>query len=305
MNVKLSTVDAFKNLKLDSGEYVHLSGEQLRRFQLVLLGIADDIIDVCEENQIVYQLGGGSALGAVRHQGFIPWDDDMDINILGCQREAFEEAFSKKYGKKYWIHTYRTPNYGMDMSRIRLKGSIAKSREDEGNQECGFYVDIFYIENTYDNAILRNVHGAFCMFFGLMLSCRSFYKNRTLMRSIAINNPELRSVFRVKIGIGWMISFASVRRWAMMTHWCYTLCKNTKSKYISVPSGRKHYFGEMYLRSEMVDTVPVLFEGRRWRVAKNYVAYLTNLYGNDFMVPLPPEEQETHVLLELKFPDEA
>ena len=77
-----STVDQFKQ-QLNVDGAVRLSGDLLKRYQQYLLEIAEDIISVCEEENITYHLTGGSALGAVRQGGFIPWDDDMDIDILG------------------------------------------------------------------------------------------------------------------------------------------------------------------------------------------------------------------------------
>lgn len=300
----LSTVEAFKTLNTDSDQYVHLEGDTLRKYQEILLSIVTDIIDVCECENITYQLSGGSALGAVRHGGFIPWDDDMDINILGQQHKQFVYAFTEKYPNKYWVHTYNTPEYGLDISRIRLKKTISRTREDIDNCECGIYVDIFYMENVFDNSILRKIHGWFCMGFGLLLSCRNFYKNRNLMREFERSNPEIKKAFEFKIAVGRLLSFASVRRWAIITHGIYSLCKNNNSKYVSIPAGRKHYFGEMYLREDMVNTVKMPFEGHQWNVARGYDSYFKALYGSDYMTPPPPEKRESHVLLELKFPEE-
>lgn len=74
----LSTVSLFKNLKFSDEKYIHLEGDLLKRYQNSLLKIMEDIVSVCEEENIYYSLSGGSALGAIRHKGFIPWDDDMD-----------------------------------------------------------------------------------------------------------------------------------------------------------------------------------------------------------------------------------
>lgn len=302
--MNLSTVEAFKNVNTSSGKFIHLEGSLLRKYQLILADMADDIIQLCDKENIHYHLGGGSALGAVRHGGFIPWDDDMDINIMGYQRTLFIKKFKKKYQNKYHIQSYDTPEYGMDISRIRLKNSISRSREDLRSKECGFYIDIFFLENVPDNFIIRKVHGFFCLMFGFLLSCRNFYKNRILMRELEKSNPGLKKVFEFKIIIGGLLSFASVRRWAIITHWCYSLCKNNHSKYVSFPSGRKHYFGEMYLRKDMENTIKKPFEGRKWCVPKGYDKYFKALYGENYMTPPPPEKREKHILLELKFPDE-
>lgn len=298
----LSTMEMLKKANVDMSKYIELKGETLRRFQLELLKITDDIIEVCDENNICYQLSGGSCLGAVRHKGFIPWDDDMDINILGSHFDKFIDCFTKKYGDKYWIHTVNTPNYGLTVSRIRLKGSVFRIHQDVNNPEAGFFVDLFRLENVFDNSLLRAVHGLFCMGFGLMLSCRKFYEDRDIMMELANNDKELEKTFRKKILIGRMTSFLSVKTWAVLTQKCYGFCKNNRSKYLSIPAGRKHYFGEMYLRKDMQNTVFARFEGRKWKIARGWKKYLKMLYGDYMWIP-PEDKREKHYLLELKFPE--
>ena len=75
--------------------------ELLRKVQLTQLEIAKEIRRVCEENGIAYFLSDGSFLGAVRHQGFIPWDDDMDISMLRADYEKFCQIAPEKLKKEY------------------------------------------------------------------------------------------------------------------------------------------------------------------------------------------------------------
>ncbi len=302
--MKLSTSDLFKNLDIRSDKVIRLTDETLCRVQEIVLGIAEDVISVCEAENITYHITGGTALGAIRHHGFIPWDDDFDIDILSSDFDLFIQKLSERFPDKYWVNTCHTPGYGGCGNKVRLKGSIFRGRDDLDNDECGFLVDIFRIENTFDNIILRDIHGVFCLGLDFLLSCRNFYKNRALMLELAGDNKEAKRSFNLKINIGRVLSFLSVEKWAEITQGCYGLCKNNNSKYVTVPAGRKHYFGEMRLRSDFVDTAEAEFEGHTWKVPKDYIGYLKSMYGDNFM-ELPPEDQrENHVILELKFPDE-
>lgn len=303
--MKFSTVEYFKNFSSESTEkLVHLEGEELVRFQKVLLKITADIAFICEKNNITYILVGGSLLGAIRHNGFIPWDDDMDLGILSDDYDRFIEAFRKEFSDKYWIHTDSTPEYGMTMGRIRLKGSICRGREDRFLDECGFFVDLFRIENVSNFKIIRTLHGVLCMGMGLFLSCRVFYRNRELMLSLAKGNREAEKIFKRKIRIGSLLRFASVQKWAHMTQKCHQMCRNSNSKYVCIPSGRKHFFGEIYLRDNLCVTEQHEFDGYSFAVPKDSIGYLKQLYGDYMKIP-SPEERESHILLELKFPEDS
>ncbi len=301
--MKLSTFETFKKLRFNSKDYILVDGELLKRYQQVLLRMAEDIISVCEEKKIFYQLSGGTVLGAVRHGGFIPWDDDIDLNILSKDVGRLANALTEKYGDKYYIQNCYDKEYGNAIGKVRLRGSVARGRDDFDLKECGFAIDLFFIENYFDNSLLYNIHGLACMGAGFLLSCRRFYNNRILYRKLERENPGVKSVFEKKIFIGAVLSLISVRRFAIFTNWCYNLCKNRHSKKVGIPSGRGHYFKETYLREGMLHTVRRKFEGHMWRIPKNYDDYLQKLYGSDYMILPPEEKREMHFLLELTFPE--
>ena len=77
--------------------------ETLKHLQDVYLMMLKDFIKVCDENQIEYYLDGGSALGAVRHQGFIPWDDDIDIGMTRDNYNKFLALAGKELGVEYFL----------------------------------------------------------------------------------------------------------------------------------------------------------------------------------------------------------
>lgn len=297
--MKLSTIEAFKHLR--SRDAIVLTDVQLKELQQTLNGMLSDIVDVCEQYGIRYNLGGGTALGAVRHGGFIPWDDDVDINMPRADHDRFVEIFAREYGDRYWVHTAKTTkNYGLLLSRVLLKGTCVKTREDFWNAECGCFVDIFPIENTYNNPVRRKLHGFGCMALGFAQSCRKFYRDREpLMRLVengenGAQDEELKKVFQTKIRIGRCLSFLSLDQWTRLADRWYGKCRDEHSIYVSVPSGKKHFFGELYRREDFVRTKPVLYEGRPMQVAADADGYLTRLYGSWKKIP-KKKEQEKHV----------
>ena len=99
--------------------------ELLRKVQLTQLEIAKEIRRVCEENDIPYFLTCGTLLGAVRHQGFIPWDDDMDVGMLRENYEKFCRIAPEKLKPEYcWQSWYTDPNYALPFGKVRKRGTL-------------------------------------------------------------------------------------------------------------------------------------------------------------------------------------
>lgn len=294
----LSTVALFKNIRSEDDMFC-IKGEALAGLQRVLLTMMDDIDRICRENGIKYLLSGGSMLGAVRHQGFIPWDDDMDIFLTRDDYSRFVKIFAESMGDEYWLHTpEKTRDYGITLARVRKKGTIVRAREDADNDECGAYVDIFIIENTYDSSVKRKLHCLASMAVGFCLSCRVFYRKRREYLKMIERMPAAKKVFRLKIIIGFCCAVLSVDQWTRLTNSIYSICKNHDTKYVAVPSGRKHFSGEIYQRDILCSVMEADFEGRKYFISQGFDYYLEILYGKYMEIPAE-EDREYHVVLEL------
>lgn len=296
--MSLSTVDAFKHISAGNNP-IELTGDRLRALQIVLTGMLRDIDEVCRENRIPYTLSGGTCLGAVRHEGFIPWDDDVDINMTREGYRRFAEFFLKRYGDKYWLHDCgRTPGYELAFPRVRLKGTVVRSREDYDNEECGAYIDIFIIENAPSNGLLRALHGAGSMALGLVYSCRRFAAHAKEYLELAGDDDSIRSAFNKKIVLGRLFSFRSAEAWTRTWDWWNALCKHEDSELISIPAGRKHYFGELYGRSDFFPVSQGAFESLEVPLPASPDPYMRALYGPDYMIPPDVGDRERHVVYE-------
>lgn len=291
--MKLSTFDALKHVMPEGGFY--LTDEQLRKLQAALLSMLRDIAALAEENGLTITLGGGTALGAVRRGGFIPWDDDIDLNIPRADYARLIKLLEEQRADRYWIHAPdRTHDYGILSTRVRLKGTNVKQREDAYSDECGVTIDLFPIESTYDNALLRYLHGLGCMGLGFLLSCRKFFRDRKQMRAAARQEPSLRKIFAVKTAIGFLTAWGSVDFWTRAADRYYRSCRRTDTRYLVMPTGRRHFFGELYPRDSFYPLQKVPFEGGSYLCPADVDGYLTRLYGDYRTIP-SVEEREKHV----------
>ena len=130
-------------------------GSQLRTMQLRILEILKIVDGICRRNNITYWLASGTLLGAVRHGGFIPWDDDIDIEILRKDRKRFIAACNKELPANLHIQCHATePNYFLNILKVRDDSSDIGEKinlgEDgyyESNYKYrGHFVDIFCVE---------------------------------------------------------------------------------------------------------------------------------------------------------------
>jgi len=297
--MKLATSQAFKKIKAENK--IEVNGQLLKKLQSTLLEMMRDLSIVLEKYGFYYSLCGGTALGAVRHKGFIPWDDDIDIFMHRKDLVNFYKVFEKELGDKYHLHSMDlTPELGIPMMRIHKKGTIYIVDDTLDCDECGVYIDICLLENAPNNRILRFFHGIGSLYFGFCVSCSRFYSKREIYRKqFKGADDDIRKIIEKKISWGKLLSWRKLERWTLKYSKWNGMCKNNNSKYVVCPTGTKHYFGEIFPRKIYMNTVIVDFETEKFRLISNYDWALKRLYG-DYMTIPPKEKRETHFVLDIK-----
>lgn len=295
---RLQTTDSFKRMPVHDGLVV-IEGRRLKALQSVLLMMLDDVLTVCEAESIPMTLGGGTCLGAVRHHGFIPWDDDIDINMTRKGYERFRSVFLEKYGQKYDVlDPARTDDYPVICPQIRLKGTVVRTREDFRSDRCGAFIDVCIIEDIPSSPILRTAQGLGSLALGLLASCRRFAQHKDHYLQLAEGSDDVTASVKLKARIGSLLFFTTFgalnRAWDSLN----SACRNDASTFISIPGGRKHYFGEMLRRDDYFPVSYGEFEGLRVPLPKDPDFYLRSLYGDSYMTPPPKSAREKHVVLE-------
>lgn len=131
--------------------------DTVRDVQKKILEIMKYIDSVCRKNGIEYYIMGGTALGAVRHGGFIPWDDDLDIFMTPCEYEKFKTAFEKENSKSFVIQEWRTTPKYLEYAKVRMNGTtfIEKQFADRRDLHQGIYVDIMILHKVPENRLIQ------------------------------------------------------------------------------------------------------------------------------------------------------
>ncbi len=296
--LKASGMATFDLLKQSSGNNTFmLTDEQVESTQRVVWKIAQDIIDTCEQNDIPYFMDGGTCLGVVRHEGFIPWDDDIDIAIKRADYDRLLSAFEERHGEDYWIHSpVTTADYCLPHAQIRRKGTLFKGRDDVSDSENGVPVDIFVVENVFGNPIARLAQGILCDFSLLLLSCRKFAAFTDHYLWFVEGLDEAKKSVKRKAMIGRLVGFIPLESTVRFANWTARLCKDDNSAWVSIPSGWEHFFGGLNKRALLFPTTTASFEGREVAIPNGYNEYLIGLYGESYMELPPEEDREKHVL---------
>lgn len=249
----------------------------IRDLQLALLNMLVDIDQICRENKIQYSLACGTALGAVRHHGFIPWDDDMDIMFLRSDYERFLEIAPPLLKKKgYTLQKDFSKTWPMPFSKVRKDNTtFIENYEPKIKMHQGIFIDLFPIDNLSDNPFF-----AFCQweFFHLLVAQglhKRGYKTDSLKKKILM---LLSPIFPQKL----------LKNIVMLPKKINT--KRVHSFFGSAVIRKHNYFS----RDLFSEFIPVSFEGFELSLIKGYDTYLKTLYNNYMELP-PLEKRQSRI----------
>lgn len=299
----LETYNSLRKLAIGNEKLYHLTDEDVRAVQEHLLTAMRDIDYVCRKYHLMYAITGGAMLGMIRHHGFIPWDDDIDICMPRRDYDRFCMLFKREFSEKYWLQNVKTDKkYDLNFMKVRIKNTVFMEVFDMDEEKAGLFIDIFPAENTFANPVLRFVHGVIGDGLLLICSCvRMKTKKERLLKYT--EHSDLNKAVRLKVFIGKLCSVFPLRWWLLQTERWLSLYKNHNSKWITVPSGRKHYFGELYPRNVFYPAVRMRFEKERFFGVREPDPYLKNMYGEYWKIP-PASERERHSVLRFFLPSD-
>lgn len=144
----------------------------IERLHQVDMDIVKDVVRICDAHGFKYYMLGGTMLGAIRHKGFIPWDDDIDLGMPRDDYEAFLEIAPKELGEHLKVINYRNdPNYMYYITRIQDTDTRAvEERIGNDNKYTCVSIDIFPIDGTPNNPLLRKIYFFRVMYHRALMS---------------------------------------------------------------------------------------------------------------------------------------
>ena len=167
-----------------------MSQQSVRSVQEKILETMKFIDKLCRENGIVYFIMGGTALGAVRHGGFIPWDDDLDIFMTPGQYQKFKTVFENTKNEQFVLQEWRTDSKYLEYAKVRMNKTtfIEESFKERKDMHHGIYVDIMILHKVPENEFIQKIvyyESKFVTLYGL--SQRN-WKPKSKSQKIVLNS---------------------------------------------------------------------------------------------------------------------
>ncbi len=263
---------------------IRISEEDLAKIQSIELDMLLEVDRICRKYKIKYSLIGGTLLGAIRHKGFIPWDDDADIGMLRSDYEKFREKCKYELDKdKYYLQDDRnTKGYRWGYGKVRRKNTLFL-RENQEHLDFGqeIFIDIFPLDYAPDNKLLRKIHMFYC-----------FCIRKILWSPVGV---KVEKKILKKWIYALLMKIPKKVVYGKYYHYVKTR-KKTNTVRINLFPTRKPYGFPKYYFEELEQ---VTFEGYKFFGSKHYDAYLTMKY-DDYMQLPPIAERKVHPVSKLK-----
>jgi lipopolysaccharide cholinephosphotransferase len=265
--------------KMNNNKYEPSANSELSMLQDIEHTMLIYCIRICEKYRLRYFLIGGSALGAVRHSNFIPWDDDVDIGMPRTEYEKFLRLAQPDLPTGFFLQTNKTdPLYPLNFAKIRNnETAFIESDVSHLNMNHGVYIDIFPLDGFPYKGISRTAIYKLFIILSTAIQTKLRLKHGNIASRI------------LKNAISWMFTLETLRKTidSLMIKYDYNTSDTVFNWYgawglrEAVP---KDYFGE---------GCSVKFRGISVMIPSNYDSYLRSLYG-DYMTPPPIEKRVSH-----------
>lgn len=249
---------------------------ELQELQKVILEIALDFDTFCSENNITYYLMGGSALGAMRHKGFIPWDDDFDVFMDSDNYFKFLKIAKNKLNTdKYYFQEEDTKEWPLFFSKVRMNNTTFIEKDVATRRmHHGIYIDIMCLNYAFENKFLRRVQYLVARVLSSSALSKKGYITNSKIKKILLFISRVLTIGPLK---NMLLSFVRINN-------------SRKSSLVGHFFGRAPFPKTTFPVDFLSEPRYTLFEGVSLPIPKEVEKYLTVRYGNKYM-ELPSKEE--------------
>ncbi|WP_348920671.1 LicD family protein [Enterococcus rotai] len=267
--------------------------KQLQKKELEILKFVDNF---CQTNDIPYFLSAGTLLGAIRHKGFIPWDDDIDLGMTRENYERFIQLVPKALkDTDYMLQTYKTDaGYPLPFLKIiNLTTTLVESNAKDGNAKNGVFIDIFPFDVVPDNKALRWLQIKKCKLLTFVIHTKMNYYTRA-------QTPVGGMIYKL-LNLFW--GRYSVRELLEKRQKEIEKYNQSNNHNMSIVTATTEFRTETLSKTEINDVIRIPFEDGMFLANSNYERMLEQSYG-DYMKFPPVEERGTrHDIVYLQLDD--
>ncbi len=257
-------------------DLIQLRGQLLKDIQSVELKILKDVAAFCDNNNIRYCITSGTLLGAVRHGGFIPWDDDIDISMPRADFEKFL-VLSKNLPKEYTcVATRFDNNYPIGIVKVKKNGTVMKEPSMAHlDINHGIWIDIFPLDRV------KNIK---------MLAVRArilYLINTAISNKLKIVREPSKTTTKIAC---WLLNKFSVKTLDRWRTFFMTLEENTNGEFYTSFVSNLGFKNLLFNENVYFPLKKAKFEDEYFNIPNNADQWLTAAYG-DYMTPPPIEKQ--------------
>lgn len=256
-----------------------ISLDEVKNIQLNILKKFDDF---CDKNNLRYYLAGGTLLGAIRHKGYIPWDDDIDVCMPRKDYEFLVNNFISN-DKNLTIKSFLLNNLDIPFAKIVDISTKIDSKFDESEVNKHLWIDIFPVDGLPEDIYKVKEIYSRC----------NFYRTLLLLQDAKLG--EGTTCFRkyAKYLLKPLAKFYGRKRCVEKLEKIAKSNPYETSKYVGAVTWGLYGVGERMLKSEFEKSVELEFEGYKFPAFSCWDSYLTGLYGDYMQLP-PVEKRKTH-----------
>lgn len=259
--------------------------DELRKMQLIQLELLEEVDRICMKHHISYSVEGGTLLGTVRHGGFIPWDDDVDIAMTRSEYRKFCRVCSKELNtEKYFFQNHDTdPQYRWGYAKVLKNGtSFVRYGQEHLKMRRGVYVEIFPMDGIPATYIEKKIYNF------LRVCCRKIMWSE--VGKVSCKTAGMRLWFS-------LVNLIPVDKAFAILNFLSRKYDERKSEYVTCLSFPDCWVkGEKgFKRTYYLETKRMLFEGKEINVPQKEKDLLVTLYGPDYMTPPPEKDRVTHI----------